>query len=505
MLARPITLVAALVLPAVPAAAHAAFPGANGKIMVDTGANLETINPDGTGQTLLATDANQGEWSSDGTKVAFERCTPTCHIWSMSSDGTGQAQVTNGPGELRPSWSPGGSRILFTRSQSEIWTVGADGTGEVLAASGLRDLYDTPRWSPDGAKIVFSSDHRFTPPSALQRDIYTVHPDGTELNRLTTVTTMFCDGADDTSGPDWSPDGRKIVYVFFQDTADGECEGGSALHVMNADGTVDHEIVNYYINDPVEGPPFWSPDGTQVVYDGSAGTFTVDAGGGPERLVTWNGLPSDWQPLPVNIPSSYARPKGASPSYISLVPAYLACTAANRAHGAPLAYGSCAAPVRTSSKLTVGSPDANGKIANSLGFFQLITQPGTPGGPDDADVAVGTQVKSVYKAADLTDYTGELEARATIRLTDKQAGISSTAMEFPLSFAIPCTATADANTGSTCTLISSADALHPGLVPEGQRSIWALDQARIYDGGADGDAATTGDNQLFEAQGVFVP
>ena len=35
--------------------------------------------------------------------------------------------------------------------------------------------------------------------------------------------------------------------------------------------------------------------------------------------------------------------------------------------------------------------------------------------------------------------------------------------------------------------------------------MWALDQVRVYDGGSDGDADTTGDNQLFEVQGMFVP
>jgi len=128
-----------------------------------------------------------------------------------------------------------------------------------------------------------------------------------------------------------------------------------------------------------------------------------------------------------------------------------------------------------------------------------------PGGADDSDVAIGAQVKSVYNASGLTDYTGSLEARLSIRLTNKEASVSATTVEFPLSFALPCTATADANTGSTCTLTSSADALRPGLVPEGRRTIWGLDQARVYDGGVDGDAGTSSDNRLFQVQGVFVP
>src|SRR5207253_8450882 len=56
--------------------------------------------------------------------------------------------------------------------------------------------------------------------------------------------------------------------------------------------------------------------------------------------------------------AGYARPKGATPLHVSLVPAFAACAPpGNRTHGAPLAYPSCAPPVQTSSFLTVGTPD----------------------------------------------------------------------------------------------------------------------------------------------------
>ena len=40
------------------------------------------------------------------------------------------------------------------------------------------------------------------------------------------------------------------------------------------------------------------------------------------------------------------------------------------------------------------------------------------------------------------------------------------------------------------------DAVMPGAVPEGKRSIWQLGQIEVYDGGSDGLAATAG-NTLF--------
>jgi hypothetical protein len=40
---------------------------------------------------------------------------------------------------------------------------------------------------------------------------------------------------------------------------------------------------------------------------------------------------------------------------------------------------------------------------------------------------------------------------------------------------------------------------------EGNRAQWELDQVKVYDGGADGDADTTGDNTLIAVQGLLVP
>ena len=57
---------------------------------------------------------------------------------------------------------------------------------------------------------------------------------------------------------------------------------------------------------------------------------------------------------------AYARPRGASPLRVPLVPSYAPCTAPNRVHGPPLEHPSCTPPVRRSSALTVGTPDANG-------------------------------------------------------------------------------------------------------------------------------------------------
>src|SRR3954463_8940718 len=84
--------------------------------------------------------------------------------------------------------------------------------------------------------------------------------------------------------------------------------------------------------------------------------------------------------------ATHPRPKGATPIRVPFVPAYKPCTAANRTHGAPLAFPSCNPPEQVSPYLTIGTPDANGATANAIGFAKVEVKAGVPGPPEDADV-----------------------------------------------------------------------------------------------------------------------
>jgi hypothetical protein len=107
----------------------------------------------------------------------------------------------------------------------------------------------------------------------------------------------------------------------------------------------------------------------------------------------------------------------------------------------------------------------------------------------------------------LTDYAGELELRVPMRITDKNNGSypvdPGTAQDVSFSLAVPCVAT-DGPEGGSCAVITSADSVLPGTVVENRRTIWDVGSVELYDGGADGLAAT-GDNTLFARQGLFVP
>jgi hypothetical protein len=192
---------------------------------------------------------------------------------------------------------------------------------------------------------------------------------------------------------------------------------------------------------------------------------------------------------------------------VSLVPAYNACTSANSTHGTPLNSPSCAPPVQASSNLTSGSPDANSQAANFTGFAKFEVVPGNAGTTaDEADVKVTVDVTDVRKKSDLTDYTGQLKAQSSIRITDRDNGPpeAGTVQDIPLGFTVPCSATADTTIGSHCSLSTTADAVTPNTVKEIKRTIWQMGKIDVFDGGADG-LASTDPNTLFATQGYFVP
>jgi hypothetical protein len=326
------------------------------------------------------------------------------------------------------------------------------------------------------------------------------------------VNLTNSDNADDGDAA-WSPDGTRIAFSsdFFNGTV---FAFRPDISVMNADGTSPRLVTN----DPaVDATPAWSPDGTKIVFysgrDGS-GLFTMNPDGtGLARLTSgfYDSSP-DWQRLP-----AYPRPKGASPMRIYFVPAYKQCTAPNRTHGAPLAFPSCSPPVQASNFLTVGTPDANGAGANSVGFMLLKVKVTSP-----EDLLITSTISDVRcrpataagvcggaNAADGADYSGQLQSNATIRITDRDNGPSrneaATVQDIPFPVNYFCNNTSDTSLGGECTINTTALAVLPQPYSyDGKRSVVEIGQLEVSDGGPDGNVATA-DNKVFLRQGIFVP
>jgi hypothetical protein len=110
------------------------------------------------------------------------------------------------------------------------------------------------------------------------------------------------------------------------------------------------------------------------------------------------------------------------------------------------------------------------------------------------------------------DYSGEMRYSLAFRLTDHRSAVApgggidpATVQDFALEFSATCVQSASTATGSTCTVDATLNALIPGAANGDRRSVWALREASILDGGADGDGDTPADNTVFMRPGVFIP
>jgi hypothetical protein len=162
--------------------------------------------------------------------------------------------------------------------------------------------------------------------------------------------------------------------------------------------------------------------------------------------------------------------------------------------------------------VTVGTPDANGAQARSVGTLRADVKVGDPSnGVDDSDVNLTASIIDVRRTVDLEDYLGELQVDLTIRATDRNNAAlpgggndPATGVDTQFTFTVPCTPTGAQSEGSGCAVSTTADSVVPGAIVESKRAIWELREISVLDGGADGIAATPG-NTVFAVPGVFSP
>ena len=152
-------------------------------------------------------------WSPDGQWIAFDsNREATYDIYKIEPDGENLQRLTHGKVDrnYNAAWSPDSQSIAFAsfREAPGIYIMDADGGNQRRLANQPQSGH-TPSWSPDGKQIAFSDiilgGHRDPLFFGGSRDIYTLNVDGSQLRRRTRHPSMDI-------FPDWSPDGRSIVY-----------------------------------------------------------------------------------------------------------------------------------------------------------------------------------------------------------------------------------------------------------------------------------------------------
>jgi len=210
-------------------------------------------------------------------KIVFVRADPTLGISSMRSitdaESTGEISGSHDAGEYQ-------STAAANPKSSQIGIMNSDGSGaKMLKVYGV-----DPDVSPDGTKVVYCSERE-----TLWAQIYVVNADGTSPKRLTDIKSG------DACGPEWSHDGKKIVFHAFGKM---NPRHDPAIWVMDADGSNQKKIMDSGLE------PTWSPDDKQIAFasDRIGGTFQIYAmnadGANVRRLTDHKGEDSSpsWAP-----------------------------------------------------------------------------------------------------------------------------------------------------------------------------------------------------------------
>ena len=169
-------------------------------------------------------------WSPDGQRIAFhsKRDEEIAKIYLVAPDGSNlQRLAWDIPSwDIEAAWSPDSQLIAYVSSRenwgSEIYVMDADGRNQKRLTHNMVTERQ-PTWSPDGSKIVFSL--------SLEEDttIAVMNADGTNQRNL---TEQVLNGIwESNSSPAWSPDGQTIAYV-----ASILGRNGTAVHLMTVDG-----------------------------------------------------------------------------------------------------------------------------------------------------------------------------------------------------------------------------------------------------------------------------
>ena len=233
---------------------------------------IYVMNADGRNQMRLTYQMKDWvgyAWSPDGKKIAYAAdYEGNFEIYVINSDPSRQTNITHHLAEdMYPSWSPDGKKIAFTSNRegrTALYVMNSDGGEQRKVLNDIQEQLIS--WSPDGLRFAFSrKDLEHT-------DLYLANADGGNIVKL----------ANDAAGPQWSPDGRSIVFVQGRD-------GYMQLYAIDLESKALMRLSNSQEKELLHS---FSPDGKHILFNRSRkrnvvlkDIWIMDSDGGNPRLL----------------------------------------------------------------------------------------------------------------------------------------------------------------------------------------------------------------------------
>jgi Tol biopolymer transport system component/DNA-binding winged helix-turn-helix (wHTH) protein len=195
-------------------------------------------------------------FSPDGNSLAY--CSDSSgkfeiYVRQLAPGGTELAVTADGGQNVAPAWSPNGQWLAYhSKIKGGIWLVSALG-GQPRR---LTDFGARPAWSPDGSHIAFQSADSGAPAAmefgaSPDSTIWTVAVTDGTLKQLTRPDKPIQYGPIGHSGPQWSPEGKRIIFTNADGIWSVDPSGGGVFPVL----------INIFAYDAI-----YSPDGRTIFF-----------------------------------------------------------------------------------------------------------------------------------------------------------------------------------------------------------------------------------------------
>lgn len=192
-------------------------------------------------------NARRAEFSRNGGWVAWVRQDDGT-LWRSRSDGAASQQLTGRPMQVfMMHWSPDARRLVLMARQPgkpwKVYTMDADG-GHLQEVMDEQRSEADPDWSPDGRMLVFGRLPDLMAEASQPKAIYTVSLATRAMNKLP--------GSDGLFSPRWSADGKYIAALSIDQ---------KRLMLYDVAARTWRVLAEQNIADPV-----WSHDNTAIYF-----------------------------------------------------------------------------------------------------------------------------------------------------------------------------------------------------------------------------------------------